>query len=144
MHANNKTLESIPKVTSFNVFDVSHQSIEERKEEEEEDIPIENYMVGSEASDTESEDGDGGENANMTLAATSGEILQKDPQKLVDEDLTELLKLCKNFPEPTEQQLKDKAISFGEKSRPKTLILDMDETLIHAEILPESAKPIKD
>lgn len=36
------------------------------------------------------------------------------------------------------------AIEFGEKKRQKTLVLDMDETLIHAEILPEGAKPIKD
>lgn len=140
----NKTLESIPKVASFNLFDAAHQSIEERKEEEEEDIPIENYMVGSDDSDTESEDEGNVENTNMTLAATSGDFIVKDTQKLVDDDLTELLKLCKNFPEPTSEQLKEKALTFGDKKRHKTLILDMDETLIHAEILPESAKPIKD
>jgi len=141
-----KTFESIPKITSFNLFDVSNQ-IEERKEEEEEDIPIENYMVNSDDSDTESENEDGEgqqDNINLTLASAGEEFIQKDPQKLVDDELTELLKLCKNFSEPTTAMLKEKSVSFGEKKRHKTLILDMDETLIHAEILPESAKPIKD
>lgn len=139
-----KTMESIQKIQSFNLIDAAHKNFEEIKEEEEDDIPIESYMVGSDDSDTESEEENHGQNTNMTLAATSGDFIAKDPQKLVDEDLTELLKLWKNFPEPTETILKDKAVSFGEKNRQKTLILDMDETLIHAEILPEAAKPIKD
>ena len=143
-----KTFESIPKVTSFNLFDITNnQSIEEKcKEEEEEDIPIENYMVDSGDSDSSSdeENEDNTENANMSLSATTGDFVQKDPQKLVDDELTELLKLCKNFPEPSEDQLNEKSIEFGEKKRHKTLILDMDETLIHAEIQPESMKPIKD
>jgi len=141
-----KTMENIAKVTSFNVLNISSEKIEEWKEEDEdEDIPIENYLVGSDDSDTESDEEDENvENTNMTLGASGEEIIKKDPQALVDQELTTLLKTWKNFPEPTEEQLKDKAIEFGKRKRDRTLILDMDETLIHAEILPESAKPIKD
>jgi len=139
-----KTVENIAKVTSFNVLNVSNERIEECKEEEEdEDIPIESYLVGSDASSS-SEDEEDDTNNNMTLGASSGDFQKKDPQSLVDQELTTLLKTCKEFPEPTDDMLKEKAIEFGERKRDKTLILDMDETLIHAEILPESAKPIKD
>jgi TFIIF-interacting CTD phosphatase-like protein len=141
-----KTLESIPKVMSFNILDVKGTAaIEETKEEdEEEDMSIEQYMVKDSESDTDSEDDGGDGNANMTLGATKTEFIQKDPQQLIDSELTQLLKICSEFPEPTEAQLKEKELEFGEKLRHKTLILDMDETLIHAEIKPKSAPPIKD
>lgn len=137
----------IPRIMSMNIGVGTKERIEETKEEDEEDnIPIENYMVNSsDDSDGDSEDGDqNNENSNLTLAAASGDLDQKDPQKLVDEDLTSLLKLCKKMEEPTEDMLKEREIQFGEKRRHKTLILDMDETLIHAEILQENAKEIKD
>ena len=44
----------------------------------------------------------------------------------------------KKFPLPKEAQIKERAISFGPNKRMKTLIFDMDETLIHAEILLKS------
>lgn len=141
------TMNMIPRVMTMNIGVGAGERIEEIKEEDEEDIPIENYMVGSsDDSDGDSEDGDenGAENQNLTLAAASGEFEQKDPQKLVDDDLTSLLKICKTMEEPTEEMLKARTVGFGEKRRHKTLVLDMDETLIHAEILPESAKEIKD
>jgi Dullard-like phosphatase family protein len=133
-----KTVENITKVTSFNILSVSSPKIDECQEHEEEDIPIEKYMVGS---DDESDSEDDEEN-NDNVGSIQNDIC-KDPQSLVDNELTSLLKLCKEFDEPTEKFLNDKAIEFGEKKRHKTLILDMDETLIHAEILPENAKPIK-
>src|SRR5437016_2966333 len=66
------TMNMIPKVMSMNL--VVGESIEERKEEDEEDIPIENYMVNSDDSDTDSEEGDGDKahNENLTLAAAAG------------------------------------------------------------------------
>jgi len=141
----NNTLEYFPNMKSFDVLKASsHSKIEERKEEDEEDIPIESYFAKQGDSDSDSMSDDGGENANKTLAATDTDFRQKDPQNLVDDDLTGLLKLCSGFSEPTEAQLKEKAITFGEKKKPKVLVLDMDETLIHAEILTESSKPIKD
>lgn len=139
------TMNMIPKVTSMNFELSSPDAIDEDKEEDEEDIPIESYMVNSDDSDELSDDGDGsGANENMTLAAADGEFEKKDPQKLVDDDLTDLLSICKTMQEPSEDMIKSRAISMGEKKRHKTLVLDMDETLIHAEILPEKAKPIKD
>lgn len=140
-----KTVENIAKVTSFNCIDVDKDKIEEIKEvDEEEDIPIESYLVGSDISDTSSDDDENAENTNKTLGAPDSDLTQKDPQALVDQELTTLLKQCKEFPEPTPEQISAKGIEFGDRKRDKTLILDMDETLIHAEILPESAKPIKD
>lgn len=138
------TMNMIPKVMSMN-FPSSGDKIDEEKEEDEDDIPIDHYMVDSDDSEDDSEgDEDKGQNENMTLAAVDSEFDNKDPQKLVDEDLNELLKICSTMEEPTEKMLNDRAVLMGEKKRHKTLVLDMDETLIHAEILPEKAKPIKD
>ena len=44
----------------------------------------------------------------------------------------------KKFPPSTEAQIKERAKIFGPNKRDKTLIFDMDETLIHAEILQKS------
>jgi hypothetical protein len=87
-----RTEENIAKITSFNMLNnLSSSKIEECKEEDEEDIPIDHYLVGSDASDTESEEEDNGENTNMTLGAANAEFVQKDPQALVDQELTTLL-----------------------------------------------------
>ena len=56
---------------------------------------------------------------------------------LIDNNLTELLNTMKKFPPPTEEQIHERAVTFGPQKRHKTLIFDMDETLIHAEILPK-------
>ena len=137
------TMNMIPKVMSMNI--AVGETIDEEKEGDDEDIPIESYMVDSDNSgDSSGDDNGNAANENMTLAAVDGEFEQKDPQKLVDDDLNELLKICKDMSPPTEDMLKERTVTMGEKKRHKTLILDMDETLIHAEILPEKAKPIKD
>jgi len=54
---------------------------------------------------------------------------------MVDAELLDLLRVCKNLPKPSMDDLKPYMVNFGPKQRQKTLILDMDETLIHAKIL---------
>lgn len=56
----------------------------------------------------------------------------KEPEQLIDKDLINLLSFIKKLPIPHESELKDKLVEFGEFTRHKTLIWDMDETLIHA------------
>ena len=46
-----------------------------------------------------------------------------------------MLRLCTTFKVPTLEELEPKFVFFGPKERTKTLILDMDETLIHAKFL---------
>jgi hypothetical protein len=46
--------------------------------------------------------------------------------------MKDLLKICARFKVPTLEELNSKFVSFGDQTRQKVLILDMDETLIHA------------
>lgn len=56
----------------------------------------------------------------------------KEPEDLVDRDLINLLSFIKRLHQPTEAEIKAKGLEFGELSRHKTLIFDLDETLIHS------------
>jgi Dullard-like phosphatase family protein len=74
-------------------------------------------------------------------------MAEKDPSKLIDLELVKLLKFCNtlkidNFEkEEYQDELMMKGLSIGKKSGDKTLILDMDETLIAAQF---SGKETKD
>lgn len=57
----------------------------------------------------------------------------QDPTELVDENMRRLLQACMKLHRPTEEELAGKYIKLGEKNSQKLLILDMDETLIHAQ-----------
>lgn len=82
------------------------------------------------SADDDFDDEDGGENKNM-----SGET---DPSKLCDLELIKLLKFCddlKNKYKETDEHQEEvmmKSLELGKKTKEKTLILDMDETLIAA------------
>lgn len=56
----------------------------------------------------------------------------KDPEQLIDKDLINLLSFVKKLKIPTESVLEDRKLEFGEYTRHKTLVWDLDETLIHA------------
>jgi len=56
----------------------------------------------------------------------------KEPEQLIDKDLMNLLGFIKSLPVPSEAVLAEKQVLFGEFTRHKTLIWDMDETLIHS------------
>jgi len=57
---------------------------------------------------------------------------RKDAMELVDDDLKKLLLSFDGLQRPTAEQLSELKVKFGDQDRQKTLILDMDETLIHA------------
>ena len=63
--------------------------------------------------------------------------LNDDPSKLIDLELINLLKYCKNLlkqkdDEDYQEEVMMKAIELGKKTAPKLLIFDMDETLVAA------------
>ena len=49
--------------------------------------------------------------------------------------MIDLLKVCAHFKCPSMDELRDKMVNFGPQTRAKVLVLDMDETLIHAKFL---------
>ena len=65
-------------------------------------------------------------------------MAEKDPSKLIDLELVKLLKYChdlKNQHKETmeyQEEVMMKSVELGKKSKEKTLILDMDETMIAA------------
>jgi len=89
--------------------------------------------------DDSSENSENEDDGSGSGAIIGGEniISLKD---LIDNNLTELLNTMKKFPLPTDEQIHERAVTFGPQKRMKTLIFDMDETLIHAEILLKSQK----
>ena len=61
---------------------------------------------------------------------------------LIDTEMISLLNICKSLPVPTEEELKSKFVYFGANAdRKRTLVLDMDETMLHARFL-ESKKDL--
>ena len=56
----------------------------------------------------------------------------KEPEDLIDKDLINLLAFIKRLNMPTDAEISGKLLEFGELSRHKTLIFDLDETLIHS------------
>ena len=54
---------------------------------------------------------------------------------MIDKDLLNLLRFIKHLDPPSEFDIASKKLQFGEITRHKTLIFDLDETLIHSKIL---------
>ena len=87
-------------------------------------------------------DGDGGgESKNM--------MDEQDPSKLIDLELVKLLKFCNDLKlkyKETDEHQEDvmmKSLELGKKTKEKTLILDMDETLIAAKFEGKQQKNFK-
>ena len=58
--------------------------------------------------------------------------------------MIDLLKVCAHFRCPALEDLRDKMVTFGPQTRAKVLVLDMDETLIHAKFLMSPEQEIND
>jgi hypothetical protein len=58
--------------------------------------------------------------------------------------MIDLLKVCSHFNCPTIEELSPKFVNFGAPTRAKVLVLDMDETLIHARFLQSEEQEIHD
>ena len=56
----------------------------------------------------------------------------KDVKNLVDQNMIDLLRACSMLTKPSKEDIELRKVRFGERIRQKTLILDMDETLIHS------------
>ena len=77
-----------------------------------------------------SDSGSSGDSSDMSC--DDEEQFQKEMEGLVDNDLNNLLVSFDQLPRPTPEDLSKLKVSLGEITRQKTLVLDMDETLIHA------------
>lgn len=72
-----------------------------------------------------------------------------DPSKLIDLELVNLLKFCHDLKEKHketddyQEDLLNKSNELGKKSKEKTLILDMDETLVAAKFDKQEPKGFK-
>jgi carboxy-terminal domain RNA polymerase II polypeptide A small phosphatase len=99
------------------------------------------------------EDGEGSsdnsefDDTNDDVFGDKSMMAEKDPSKLIDLELVKLLKFCNTLKndnqnkEEYQDELMMKGLSIGKKSGDKTLILDMDETMIAAQF---SGKETKD
>lgn len=54
---------------------------------------------------------------------------------LIDTDLMNLLGYIRKLRMPTDLEIASKAIEFGQFTRMKTLVFDLDETLIHSQLI---------
>lgn len=61
----------------------------------------------------------------------------KEPEDLIDRDLINLLTYIKTMKIPEQPKCK---VEFGEITRYKTLIFDLDETLIHSTLVADPQK----
>ena len=59
----------------------------------------------------------------------------KNSNDLVDADLNNLLKYISKLEIPNLKELENRSVEFGELERQKTLIFDLDETLIHSQLI---------
>lgn len=102
------------------------------------DKGMDELSLGS-SEDGSSVDGDEDleERVCQQIASTfsSNKTLQGSVDDLVDKETVDLLKVCARFKYPTEDELRDKFVNFGPRKKDKVLVLDMDETLIHAKFL---------
>ena len=92
---------------------------------------IDPYIVGDSVSSMSSildEDGEDYYSQSIMVSA-----MVKEPEDLVDKDLINLLAFIRRLQMPSEAEIASKALEFGDLSRHKTLIFDLDETLIHSQ-----------
>ena len=76
-------------------------------------------------------------------------MAEKDPSKLIDLELVNLLKFCHDLKvkhketDDYQEEVMMKSLELGKKTKEKTLILDMDETLIAAKFEGKEPKNFK-
>ena len=76
-------------------------------------------------------------------------MAEKNPSKLIDLELVNLLKFCNDLKnkfkdtDDYQEEIMMKSLELGKKTKEKTLILDMDETLIAAKFDGKEPKNFK-
>lgn len=59
---------------------------------------------------------------------------------MVDQETISLLKMCNSLHKPKPEALKGKLVNFGpNEGKLKTLVLDMDETMLHAKFIADQS-----
>lgn len=112
-----KGLENIEKI-------VENEDEDEKSEANTGTGKVKGFLIADE-DDSEGSSSSGGEHEKE-------EDDRKDAMELVDTDLKSLLLSFDSLERPTAEKIKELKVEFGPVDRQKTLILDMDETLIHA------------
>jgi len=102
----------------------------------------------SEEDEGSSIDGDGEDEERMyqqiIAAQNKGDGGQSSVEDLIDKEMVDLLRVCAQFKQPPLDEIMEKCVNFGPSDRSKVLILDMDETLIHARFLMTPAQEKND
>ncbi len=116
------------RIITYEDHKQSMSKIEPIKEEQDTKKKIKGFVI-DDGSDSGSSSGSGGD------ISDGEEEHQKDMDNLVDDELTNLLVLFDTLPRPNPEDITARKVEFGKPTRQKTLVLDMDETLIHAKSL---------
>lgn len=77
-------------------------------------------------------DSDSSDAMSQGSVSDGEEEYKQEMERLVDDELTNLLLQFDKLPRPEPKDITDRKVTFGQFKRSKTLVLDMDETLIHA------------
>jgi predicted secreted acid phosphatase len=64
-------------------------------------------------------------------------------EAMIDKDTKALLRACSMLRIPHEADIASKKMFLGEKHKLKTLVLDMDETMIHSKFYPITSEELK-
>lgn len=130
LYSKTKSMETISKDkhkdykgSLENVKKIDEEPDDDEKAEATGADKVKGFLIADEDSDGSSSSGDDGEKE---------EDDRKDAMELVDDDLKQLLVSFDNLERPSADEIKEKRVEFGPVFRQKTLVLDMDETLIHA------------
>ena len=153
-----RTVDDIPKIISF----VSHQKdskdshpnrnrlldgVDSIREDVEEDSRkesrVEERLDSLKDANMESSDEgssiDAGEDEEQIyqqiIAHQAQPKLKATVDDLVDKETIDVLKIIAQFKYPSLQELESKFVNFGPPTKNKVLVMDMDETLIHAKFL---------
>ena len=86
--------------------------------------------------DNKDPNGCGGDYTDLYSQSVMVSGMVKEPEDLIDRDLINLLKYIREMKIP-EKPLS--IVEFGDITRYKTLIFDLDETLIHSTLLKEGS-----
>lgn len=99
---------------------------------------ISKYFDDEKKEGESSDDFSEGEDEVFKNEGDKGLMAEQDPSKLIDIELVNLLRFCNDLKEKYKEnedyqfEIMDKGFELGKTTKDKTLILDMDETLIAA------------
>ena len=132
------------QMNTFNIKSSSNKARdsliqEDNQNNEPEERHFDQYVVDDDLSSLGSDASNEGDD-DLYLSSVIAVTQVKAPEELVDTDLLNLLRLIKTLPLPTGDEISSKSVQFGDYTRYKTLIFDLDETLIQSHYIQPSAK----